>query len=291
MINDKLIEVEVLINSTLENVWLAWTQPQFISEWNFASEDWCCPNATNNLYDGGSFSWRMEAKDGSFGFDFSGKYNSIEQFNRIEETLDDGRKVMIQFINIENGCKVVETFEPESQNSIELQQMGWQAILDNFKKFVESYFPKNSLKFEAIINAPISTVYEKMLAEDSYREWTKVFNEHSHFIGSWNKGDKILFIGLDKDGNKGGMVSRIKENIKDKFVSIEHLGMIQGEEEITSGPEVEKWVGGKENYSFFDLGNSTKLVVELDSVEEFANYFNEQYPMSLNILKEICERG
>jgi len=292
MINNKqLIEVEVVINSTLENVWLAWTQPEFIIKWNFASDDWCCPSATNELVEGGKFSWRMDAKDGSFGFDFSGQFNEIVQFSKIDESLDDGRSVVIVFIKTDAGIRVVEKFEPENVNPPESQKMGWQLILDNFKKFVESYFPTNSLKFEIMIDATIDNVYDIMLADDTYRQWTKVFNEHSHYVGSWNKGDKILFIGCDKDGNQGGMVSRIKENIKNKFVSIEHLGMLKGDIEITSGPEVEKWVGLRENYSFFEVNNSTKLIVELDTVEEFAGYFQEQYPLSLNFLKEICEKG
>jgi len=132
------ITVEVLIDSTLKKVWECWTLPNHITGWNFASDDWYCPRAENNLAPGGSFSWRMEAKDGSMGFDFSGKYTIIEQLELIENILDDERSVTIKFRKEGKWTKLTETFETEQMNSEELQRQGWQAILNNFKKYVEA---------------------------------------------------------------------------------------------------------------------------------------------------------
>ena len=129
------ITVRTLIPKQLLYVWNCWTKPEHIIHWNFASEDWHCPSAINDLFVEGRFSWRMEAKDGSFGFDFTGRYTNIVEYQLIEYRMDDDRFVSIQFIERAEGVELVETFEAETENSIELQAMGWQAILDNFKKY------------------------------------------------------------------------------------------------------------------------------------------------------------
>ena len=129
------ITVSTLIPKQLLYVWDCWTKAEHIIHWNFASEDWHCPSAINDLFVEGRFSWRMEAKDGSFGFDFTGRYTNIVEYQLIEYRMDDDRFVSIQFIERAEGVELVETFEAETENSIELQAMGWQAILDNFKKY------------------------------------------------------------------------------------------------------------------------------------------------------------
>ena len=129
------ITVSTLIPKQLLYVWNCWTKPEHIIHWNLASEDWHCPSAINDLFVEGRFSWRMEAKDGSFGFDFTGRYTNIVEYQLIEYRMDDDRFVSIQFIERAEGVELVETFEAETENSIELQAMGWQAILDNFKKY------------------------------------------------------------------------------------------------------------------------------------------------------------
>ena len=135
--NKTTIKVEADIVAPIEKVWKYWTEPQHITQWNNASEDWHTPHAENDLKEGGRFMSKMEAKDGSFGFDFGGTYTLVETNKQIEYTLDDGRKVSINFTSQGNETTVVETFEAENMNSIELQKSGWQAILDNFKKYVE----------------------------------------------------------------------------------------------------------------------------------------------------------
>ncbi|MNS27651.1 hypothetical protein D3C72_596040 [compost metagenome] len=136
--NNVTITVETTVHSPIEKVWEYWTEPQHITRWNNASEDWHVPKAENDLKVGGTFLTRMEAKDGSFGFDFSGVYDDVRINEFISYTIGDGRKVTITFISQENGTKVIETFDAETTNSVEMQKAGWQAILDNFKKYSEN---------------------------------------------------------------------------------------------------------------------------------------------------------
>lgn len=134
----KNITVSTVIGADKNLVWLFWTTPEHIENWNFASPDWHCPKAANDLQKNGRFTYRMEAKDGSMGFDMTGTYDAIRPKEHIAYTMDDGRKVSIDFLEENGSVTVVETFEPESQNPLEMQRQGWQAILDNFKKHVES---------------------------------------------------------------------------------------------------------------------------------------------------------
>lgn len=136
--NDKkMITVEVVINSSLEKVWKIWTSPEDIVHWYFASEDWHAPRAENDLKVGGKFLSRMEAKDGSVGFDFEGFYTTVIQNKLIEYVLADDRNVSIAFSVLGHQVRVAETFDPENEYPLEHQRAGWQAILDNFKKYVE----------------------------------------------------------------------------------------------------------------------------------------------------------
>lgn len=132
------ITVKATVNASLDKVWECWTNPEHIIHWNNASEDWHTPKAINDLRPNGKFNYRMEAKDGSFGFDFEGTYTAVKNNELIEYSLDDARKVQIRFESADNTTTVTETFDPEHENSLELQQTGWQAILNNFKKYTES---------------------------------------------------------------------------------------------------------------------------------------------------------
>lgn len=135
--NHLRVTVETTVYTPVERVWKYWTEPKHITKWNNASDDWHTPFAENDLRVGGKFLSRMEAKDGSFGFDFSGVYDEVRINEGISYTIGDGRKVNITFISQENETKIIETFESENINPIELQKGGWQAILDNFKKYTE----------------------------------------------------------------------------------------------------------------------------------------------------------
>ncbi|RYG31355.1 MAG: polyketide cyclase [Chitinophagaceae bacterium] len=132
------ITIQTTVNAPIEKVWETWSRPEHITKWNAASEDWHTPRAENDLRTGGKFSSRMEAKDGSFGFDFAGVYDNVEDHKLIEYKLGDERKVRIEFQDNDDTTTIIEQFDAESQHSIEMQQAGWQAILDNFKKYTES---------------------------------------------------------------------------------------------------------------------------------------------------------
>ncbi len=151
----------------------------------------------------------------------------------------------------------------------------------------------DKLQFKVRINAPVAKVYDCMLGlsdKSNYEGWTAMFNPTSTYEGNWNKGSKMLFVGTDEHGEKGGMVSEIADNIPNRFVSIRHKGMLVGGNEITEGPDVEKWAGGLENYSFEEKTGVTEVTVELDITPDFADYMNETYPKALDKLKEVCEQ-
>jgi len=136
--NKTSITVQNTVNSPIEKVWETWTKPEHIMKWNAASEDWHTPKAENDPRTGGKFSSRMEAKDGSFGFDFEGVYDEVIPQKLISYSMPDGRKVKITFESNGNETKVTETFDAENTHSAEMQRDGWQAILDNFKKYTEA---------------------------------------------------------------------------------------------------------------------------------------------------------
>lgn len=135
------ITVQTTVNASIDQVWETWNDPNDITKWYTATDTWHAPVAENDLKIGGSFKYRMEAKDGSLGFDFAGTYTTIEQNQTIEYTAEDNRKVKINFETVGDQVKITESFEAETTNSFELQRGGWQAILDNFKKFIDCDLP------------------------------------------------------------------------------------------------------------------------------------------------------
>ncbi len=149
------------------------------------------------------------------------------------------------------------------------------------------------MKYDISIQAPASKVYDIMLGISSkatYEQWTALFNPTSTYEGGWTKGSKMLFIGTDDKGEKGGMVSEIVENVPNQFISIRHYGLVKANEELTEGPEVEKWANGFENYTFTENNGATLVCVDLDTKEDFWDYMNETYPQALAKLKERCEK-
>ncbi|WP_109830590.1 SRPBCC family protein [Reichenbachiella versicolor] len=131
------VTIQTTINAPIEKVWKYWTDPEHITKWNYASDDWICPSAVNDLQPKGKFNWRMESKDGSMGFDFTGTYEEIDLHELIFFKMSDGRSVQITFSEIGKEVKIMEAFETEGSNSEAQQKAGWQAILSNFKKYVE----------------------------------------------------------------------------------------------------------------------------------------------------------
>lgn len=149
------------------------------------------------------------------------------------------------------------------------------------------------LQYKVSIHAPVEKIFDFMLGlttKSTYEQWTALFNPTSTYEGSWDKGNKMLFIGIDEKGEKGGMVSRIVENIPNQFVSIQHYGLFKAGKEITEGLEVEKWANGFENYSFEENNGAIIVTVDLDTTEDFIDYMNQSYPKALDKLKELCEK-
>ncbi|WJS96565.1 SRPBCC domain-containing protein [Flavobacterium johnsoniae] len=149
------------------------------------------------------------------------------------------------------------------------------------------------LQFKKEINASAQKVYETMLGlkdKATYEYWVATFNPTSTYEGSWDKGSKILFVGVDENGKKGGMISEIVEHKPANFVSIRHYGFLIGDTEVTTGEEVEKWAGGHENYTFQENNGITTVIVDMDTIDEYLDYFQNTYPKALEKLKEISEK-
>ncbi|MFM9984770.1 MAG: SRPBCC family protein [Flavobacteriales bacterium] len=132
------ITIEAIINAPISKVWSAWNNPEDVMKWNMASPDWHCPAATNDLRVGGKFVYTMAARDGSMSFDFEGVYTNVIDNELIEYVLADAREISIVFSTEGSTTRVVETFDPENENPVEMQRSGWQSILDNFKSYVEN---------------------------------------------------------------------------------------------------------------------------------------------------------
>lgn len=133
------IRIEATVSGDLAKVWTYWTEPTHITKWNFATPEWHCPKATNDLKAGGKYSARMEAKDGSFGFDFEAIYDEVIHHRKLVYTMEDGRKVITNFESQGGHTNVITVFDAETRNPVEMQKDGWQAILNNFKMYTEGH--------------------------------------------------------------------------------------------------------------------------------------------------------
>ena len=148
------------------------------------------------------------------------------------------------------------------------------------------------LTFNIDINAPKEKVWDIMLAEETYRQWTEPFHAGSYFEGSWEKGSKVLFLGPNEDGTLGGMVSRIAENIPYEYISIESMGVVENGKEDTESEEAKQWAGSLENYTFRQEGSVTHLLIELESKgmpQDMVEMFKDMWPNALQKLKTIVE--
>lgn len=136
--NATKVTIEATVSAPVSQVWECWTEPEHITKWNFANDDWCCPKAENDLRVGGKYMARMEAKDGSFGFDFEAIYDEVIEHRKISYTMTDGRQAITDFEEIDGITKVTTTFDAEEQNPVDFQKQGWQVILDSFKRYAEA---------------------------------------------------------------------------------------------------------------------------------------------------------
>ena len=285
----QVITVSTTVNAPPERVWDLFTGPLHIIHWNNASDDWQTSYAGSDLRPGGAFLYRMEARDGSEGFDFTGRFSEVIPGKSLAYTLDDERNVHISFSMTAGGTLVAESFETEDQNSADLQRSGWQAILENFRKYVEEYGKKEMLHFEVTIENTPENIFRIMLESEAYSKWTSPFNPTSRFSGSWEKGEKIMFLGTDTEGRTGGMVCRIRENIPGKFLSIESLREVVDGKEVTGEAKGNVWQGALENYTLKPVGNKTLLCLDTDVPADFKAYVTEAWPKALEKLKTLCE--
>jgi Activator of Hsp90 ATPase homolog 1-like protein. len=145
------------------------------------------------------------------------------------------------------------------------------------------------LTYQIKIHAPVGHVFKIMLDKETYKQWTSAFDPSSDFEGIWDKGQKIYFTGVNEHGEKGGMVAEIVAYIPNSYVSIRHLGILEKGKEVLSGPTVEGWAGALENYSFTDVEGQTLLEIDVDTNDEYIDYFDEAWPKALQLLKEISE--
>lgn len=148
------------------------------------------------------------------------------------------------------------------------------------------------LQFKQEIHAPAEKVYRAMLGLDdkaTYEQWASAFGPSSTYEGNWHTGRKIYFVGTDENGRKGGMISKVAVHVPAEFVSLQNIGFIDGDDEITSGSEVEEWLGGHENYRFIEEQGRTTLTVEVDVADDHVEFFNSAYPVALDRLKRLTE--
>ncbi len=138
MKNTVKITIEATVNASTEKVWEIWTNTGHITKWNTADPAWHSPGAEHDLVVGGAFNYRMEAKDGSLGFDFSGTFTAIDPPGHLEYVLGDHREVRVDFLADGDKTRIVQTFDAETENPVEMQKEGWQAILNNFKAYTEN---------------------------------------------------------------------------------------------------------------------------------------------------------
>ncbi len=147
------------------------------------------------------------------------------------------------------------------------------------------------LRESIAINAPREKVWDIMLNEPTYSEWTKPFSEGGRFEGSWEEGSEIRFIGPDPNtGEEGGMIARVRESRRPEFISLEHFGILKNGKVDTTSEEVKKWTPAFENYTFNQYDGVTEVIVEVDTADEYREMFEDMWPKALQKLKEICER-
>ena len=279
------ITIETTIDAPIEKVWQLWNDPNHIKQWNAASDDWHTTKSSVDVRVGGKFSSTMAAKDGSMSFDFAGVYTAVSKNQLIEQKLEDGRKLRVAFSSENGKTKVVETFEAESENSVEMQRAGWQAILDNFKKHVERLNKYEQLNFSITINAPKKKVWDTMLGTQTYKDWTSAAWPGSYYEGEWKEGETLFFFGPDKSGTK----TRLVEHRPYVYTKAEHIACLDKGKEDTESEIAKIWIGSTESYAFFEKDGRTTLDVTMHVTSGWADMFKKDWPNAMNKLKEICE--
>lgn len=279
------ITIQASINAPVEKVWQLWTEPRHITQWSSPSPEWHTPRAESDFRKGGKFVSRMEAVDGSMGFDFGGEFDEIKTHELIGYTIGDGRKVVTTFESNGDTTEVTQTFEPESENSLEMQRGGWQAILDSFKRYAEYaniYVPQY---FSRVINAPKKKVWDIMLNEETYKVWSGAAWPESFYEGVWKEGELLGFFNPERSGTK----VKLLKHRPYEFTLAEHVAVYDKGVEDTQSAVAKSWVGSRETYTFTEKDGKTTLDVVLYMTPEWQKIFATDWPKAIDKLKELCE--
>jgi uncharacterized protein YndB with AHSA1/START domain len=283
------ISVSVRLQLPPQMVWKLWNDPAQMVRWNAASDDWHTPVADNDLRVGGKLQTRMEARDGSFGFDFEAVYEVVDAPNRLVYRLGDGRGVELDLRAEGEETVLTQRFEPEKEFPVELQQQGWQAILDNFKRWAEAYRGVTAVHFAQEVRMAPSALAELMLQELPYRYWTAVFDPSSHYVGDWKEGSTVDFLCDLPDGRQRGTRALVANFRPGQYIRLVHQGLVEGDTFINSGAEAEAWLGLNEIYSFSPREYGCLLTVDVDVPEKYADYLTTQWPLALARIRELAE--
>lgn len=203
------LQVSTDVAADPASVWTRFTVPGHIMQWNFASEEWHCPAAENDLRPGGVYRTRMEARDGSQGFDFEGVYDEVVPESRLAYTLTNGRQVKTEFSDQNGRTRVTTTFEPEDSFPIEVQQAGWQAIIDNFRRYVESE-PERMVREQVTIDTPADTVWSIITHPRYARELGQQFDKNAYVRSDWQLGSAVEFVYEPERIAATGTISELK---------------------------------------------------------------------------------
>ena len=278
------ITIEALINAPVEKVWELWTNPVDITNWSTPSPDWHTPRAMHDLKPGGEFVYRMEARDGSFGFDFGGRFDVVKPGHQLAYTMGDGRKANILFTQQDGKTKITETFDPENENPIEFQKAGWQAILDNFRKYAERVV---LVEFQVRVNASKKHVWETMLHPATYNEWANAGWPGATYEGTWAEGEEVKFVSASGEGTLATLVAHKPYDLS----HAKHMAvLLKGGAEDRDSELALGWIGTHERYTFTEEDGVTALTVTITTTPEWAAMFSDGWPKALNKLKVMCEQ-
>lgn len=282
------ITVEATVQASPDLVWELWTNPLHITQWNYASPDWHTPRAENDLRPGGKLSSRMEARDGSFGFDFEGIYDAVEEKKHIAYTIADGRRTDVTFRAEGDATHITETFEAENTNPAELQKGGWQSILNTFKKYAEYAAEFQPQHYSIVISAPREKVWKTMLEPETYVQWTNVSWPGSRYEGTWAAGETLKFVGETGGGTKA-ILRDYREN---EFALAEHIAILEdGGTEDTESAGAKSWIGSREVYFLREKDGKTVLDTLMYLKPAWKDMFTEDWPKAMKKIKELSENS
>ncbi len=279
-----VIEIEVLIKNSLDKVWEYWTGQPFISQWYSASDDWWTPWVNQNFQVDQGFVYRMEARDGSMGFDFSGVFTEIVDHEKIVYVLEDGRKVLTTFEERDGRILLKQAFDAEDQNSAQMQKDGWQAILNHFKSFCEG--DQIEMSFRTVLGTNPNRVWEYLTLPRLYEEWAIAFSEQPKFVGQWVEGGTIDFIDFQEGGTRV-QLDKVKPFEK---LYMTHIAMIDGQAGIVEDhPEAPTWVGTKENYDLELVGKETILTIHIMCHPKYVDYLRNSWEKAVKLMTHVIK--